>query len=74
LNIGGLLIWEYPFWNLTPWGVILIFLIGYFHFYVAVVMVIQLKDDKQKKMAIGVIYAVAIILNVIFMGILGWVY
>ena len=74
LNIGGLLVWEYPFWNLTPWGIILIFFLGYFHFFVAVILVIQLKDDKQKKMAIGVIYAIAIILNVIFMGILGWVY
>ena len=74
LNIGGLLVWEYPWWNLSPWGIILIFLFGYFHFFVAVILVIQLKDDKQKKMVIGIIYAVAIILNVIFMGILGWVY
>ena len=74
LNISGLLIWEYPWWNLSPWGVILIFLIGYFHFFVAIILVLRLKDDKQKKMAIGVIFAIAIILNVIFMGILGWIY
>jgi len=74
LNIGGLLVWHYPWWNLSPWGIILIFLIGYFHFFVAIILVLQLKDDKQKKMAIATIFAIAIILNVIFMGILGWVY
>ena len=56
LNIGGHLVWEYPWWNLSPWGLPLIFLIGYFHFFVAVIFVIQLKDDKQKKMVIGIIY------------------
>ncbi|MFX0186640.1 MAG: hypothetical protein ACFE8A_02770 [Candidatus Hodarchaeota archaeon] len=59
---------------MSPWGVILIFLIGYFHFFVAIILVLRLKDDKQKKMAIGIIFAIAIILNVIFMGIFGWVY
>ncbi|MFX1395196.1 MAG: hypothetical protein ACFFAH_16755 [Promethearchaeota archaeon] len=59
---------------LSPWGVILIFLIGYFHFFIAIILVLQLKDDKQKKMAIATIFGIAIILNVIFLGILGWVY
>lgn len=74
LNIGGLLVWEYPWWNLSPWGVILIFLIGYFHFYIVAILVIQMKDDKNKKITIGIIFAIAIALNVVFLGILGWVY
>ena len=43
LNLGGLLIWEYPFWNRSFGGVWLIFLIGYFHFYVACILVLKLK-------------------------------
>ncbi len=48
LNIGGHLVWEYPFWNLSFGGVWLIFLIGYFHFYVAVILVIGMKTDRRK--------------------------
>ena len=40
LNIGGHLTWVYPFWEATPVGVILIFLIGYFHFYVACIFIL----------------------------------
>ncbi|MHA1758034.1 MAG: hypothetical protein ACTSVV_14775 [Promethearchaeota archaeon] len=74
LNIGGHLVWEYPWWNLSITGIWLIFLIGYFHFYVAIILVIQMKNDRNKKLAIACIYSIAIILNVIFMGFLGWVY
>lgn len=74
LNIGGHLVWEYPFWNLSFTGIWLIFFIGYFHFFVGALLVIGMKDDKNKKLAIGIIFGIAIGLNVIFMGILGWVY
>jgi len=74
LNIGGQLVWEYPWWNLSLGGVWLIFLIGYFHFFVAVNLVTGMKGDRNKKIAIGVIYIIAILLNVVFMGIFGWVY
>ncbi|MHA1254327.1 MAG: hypothetical protein ACTSPS_01885 [Promethearchaeota archaeon] len=74
LNIGGHLVWEYPWWNTSFTGIWLIFLIGYFHFFVAALLVIEMKNDKNKKITIVIIYAIAIGLNVIFMGILGWVY
>jgi hypothetical protein len=74
LNIGGQLVWAYPFWNLSIGGIWLIFLIGYFEFFVAINLVIRMKNDKNKKLAIIIIYTIPIILNVIFMGILGWVY
>ncbi len=74
LNIAGLLIWEYPWWNLSFAGVWLIFLIGYFPFVAMANIVMGLKSAKNKVIAIGGIYAIAIILNVIFGGILGWVY
>lgn len=74
LNIGGHLIWVYPWWNLSITGIWLIFFIGYFIFFAAVNIVLSLKNDTQKKLAIAIIYGIAIILNVIFLGFLGWVY
>ncbi len=74
LNIGGHLVWEYAFWERSFAGVWLIFLFGYFHFYVAAILVIGLSSLRKKIIAVGAIYAVAIVANVVAMGILGWVY
>ena len=46
LNLGGHLVWEYPFWNRSFAGVWLIFLIGYFHFFAAIIIVLSLKLPK----------------------------
>ena len=73
LNIGGLLTWVYPFWNRTFGGVWLIFLFGYFHFYVACILVLKIKSMKKRLVVIGIIYTIPIIMN-IFAGISGWVY
>ncbi len=74
LNAGGLLVWEYAWWNSSAAGVWLIFLFGYFHFYVATLLVIGARRTRTKLIAIGAIYAVAIALNVIGLGALGWTY
>lgn len=74
LNAGGLLIWDYSFWTNTVGGVWLIFLFGYFHFYVATLLVIGAARMRTKLIAIAAIYGVAIALNVIGLGILGWKY
>ncbi len=74
LNIAGILVWEYPWWNLSISGVWLIFLIGYFIFTAAANIVMSLETIRKKLTAVGLIYSVAIILNIIFGGILGWVY
>jgi hypothetical protein len=74
LNIGGHLVWAYPFWDRTFAGVWLIFLIGYFEFYIAAIIVINLKTNRQKIIAVIIIYSVPIIMNIIGMGIMGWVY
>ncbi len=74
LNMGGHLVWEYPFWNRSFVGVWLIFFFGYFHFYVAALLVIGMKSDKNKIITISIIYSVPIIANIIGMGIFGWVY
>jgi hypothetical protein len=74
LNVGDLLIWEYAFWNRTFFGVWLIFLFGYFHFYVACILVLHLKTMRNRLIAVGSIWGVAILLNIIGMGILGFQY
>ena len=74
LNMGGLLVWEYPWWERTFWGVWLIFLFGYFHFYVAIIIVIGMRSDRNKIITIAAIYTVGILMNVFGMGVMGWGY
>ncbi len=74
LNMGGLLIWEYEYWNLSFKGVWLIFIFGYFEFYVAIIAVLSLKTIKAKLIVISSLYAIATIGNVVGLGALGWVY
>jgi hypothetical protein len=74
LNKAGLLVWEYPFWNSSFAGVWLIFLLGYFHFFVVTLLVIGARRLRTKLLAVGGIYAIAIALNVIGLGVLGWRY
>lgn len=74
LNRAGLLIWEYSFWNGTFAGVWLIFLFGYFHFYVAALLVMAAKKLRTKIIAVSGMYATAVVLNVIGLGVLGWQY
>jgi hypothetical protein len=74
LNKGGLLVWEYEWWNRSFRGVWLIFFFGYFHFYVAAIVVLSLKSMKAKIISVSSLYAIAILANIIGLGILGWVY
>jgi hypothetical protein len=71
LNIGNYLIWEYPWWNW--YNPILIFLIGYFHFFVGAFYVYDLPERKSKLKVVGIIYAIGIGLLCIFLpfGIMG---
>jgi hypothetical protein len=74
LNIGGQLVWEYPWWNRSFKGIWLIFLLGYFHFFVAIIFMLYLKTMKRRLVFIGSIYSIAIVMNVVGLGILGFVY
>ena len=74
LNKGGHLVWEYPWWNLSFKGVWLIFLFGYFHFYVACIIVLSLRSMKARIITVSSLYIIAITANIIAMGFLGWVY
>ncbi len=74
LNLGEHLVWEYSFWKLSLGGLWLIFLIGYFHFFVAAIVVISLKSLTSKIATVGAFYAIAIAMNVYGLGIMGWKY
>lgn len=73
LNSGGLLIWEYPFWERTFAGVWLIYIIGYFPFFLGALVIISMKKMKSKLTMLGIVYAVPIAMSVAA-GILGWNY
>jgi hypothetical protein len=74
LNIGGQLVWEYPFWYLSFKGVWLIFFFGYFHFFCFAILVISLKSMKAKLTTVGIIYAVPVLMNIAALGFWGWRY
>ena len=73
LNLGDLLIWEYPFWNLSFGGVWLIAVFGYFIFFAGSAILLGMKKLKSKIVFVSVIYAVPIVMNVIGAS-LGWAY
>jgi len=73
LNIGDKLIWEYPWWYLSFGGVWIIFLLGYFYWFVAIIAMLNMKTMKSKLIFVGAIYAVPIVMNVLA-AILGFTY
>ncbi len=74
LNAGGLLVWEYPFWNRSIGGVWLILVFGYFEFFAAINLVLGLKSPRRRLSVIGIIYAVPVLMNIFGFGIMGWRY
>lgn len=74
LNKAGILVWEYPFWNRSFAGVWLIFFFGYFHFYVAALLVIGAKRIRTKVLAVSGMYGTATVLNLIGFGVLHFRY
>jgi hypothetical protein len=74
LNYGGHLVWEYPWWHRSLAGIWLIFLFGYFHFYVAIIFMLWLKTTRKRIIFISGIYSVAVAMNIIGIGIMGLVY
>jgi hypothetical protein len=74
LNIGGLLVWEYPFWNRSIGGIWLIIFVGYFWFYAAVILVLKIQKNSKRILAVSLIYAVPVLMNVAARAFLGWRY
>jgi hypothetical protein len=74
LNIGGHLVWEYPFWNRSFAGIWLIFVFGYFEFFAAINLVVGMKRTRGKALVVGVIYTVPVLMNVFGFAVMGWRY
>ncbi len=71
LNAIGALTWDYSWWNASaPW---LIFLIGYFHFFIISFWVHDMVKLKSKLMTLGIIYGVDIVAILVFGLMLKWI-
>lgn len=74
LNLGGHLVWVYPWWNLSLGGIWLILLLGYFIFFAGAAIVIDLKSNRQKIIFVSCIYLVPVVMNIIGLGFLNLLY
>ena len=74
LNMGGHLVWEYPFWERTFFGVWPIFLFGYLGFFCWIILVITRKTLKARLTIVGALYALPAAMSILAFGLLGWNY
>jgi len=65
LNSGGLLVWEYEFWNASFLGAIPIFFLGYFWFFAIAKFAAERKTLGGQVAVVGVLAGSGLILNVI---------
>jgi len=71
LNVVNALTWEYPWWSArAPW---LIFLIGYFHFFLVSYWVHDMDTVKKKIITVGAILAFDVACLLIFGVMLKWI-
>ncbi len=71
LNQWGVLVWNYPWWNWPNFY--LIFLVGYMPYFILAFTVHDMESMKLKIGIVSGLYAVEILLLIIFMGVLGWI-
>jgi len=74
LNKGGLLVWDYRWWNRGFLAVVPIFLFGYLWFYLAAKFAIERPTLQAKVTVPVVLFAIALLLNVVGLGLMGWTY
>jgi hypothetical protein len=70
LNWGDYLIWEYPWWHW--YNPILLFLIGYFHFFVGAFLVYDMKTKNEQIKTVGLLYVIGLGAFFTFI-LLGWI-
>ena len=71
LNWASALTWDYHWWNVgAPW---LIFLIGYFPFFLVSFWVFDMPTLRQKAITVGSILGFDAVCLVLFIGILKWI-
>ena len=74
LNRGGLLVWDYRWWNRGLVAVLPIFVFGYLWFYLAAKYAIERPTLRAKVRVPVTLFAVAVLLNVVGLGLFGWIY
>jgi hypothetical protein len=74
LNKGGLLIWDFRWWNHGLIEVVPIFVFGYLWFYLAAKFAIERTTLWAKVLVPVTLFGVAAALNVIGLGVMGWTY
>lgn len=71
LNAVGALTWDYSWWSASaPW---LIFLFGYFYFFIGSFWVCDMTSTKKQAMTVGIIFGFDIICLILFGAILKWI-
>ena len=75
LNQAHALLWAYDFWNITFFGLGLISIVifGYLTFMLVSFWVHDMESIKNKTMVTGILYAIDIVLIILFVPILGWI-
>lgn len=74
LNEGGLLVWDYRWWNRGIIEAVPIFVFGYLWFYLAAKYAIERPTLRKKVMVPATLFGIAAALNVVGLGLLGWTY
>lgn len=70
LNRGGLLVWDYAWWNRGPMAVLPIFAFGYLWFFLAAKFAIERSTLRARVTVPVVLVGVAVLLNVVGAGLL----
>jgi len=71
LHQVGALTWDYPWWNVgAPW---LIFLLGYFPFFLVAFWVFDMPHIRQQAITVGAIFAFDLVCLAVFGPVLGWI-
>jgi len=74
LNKGGLLVWDYRWWNHGLVEVLPTFVFGYLWFYLAAKFAIERPTLRAKVRVPVLLFGIAVLLNVIGLGVLDWTY
>jgi hypothetical protein len=74
LNKGGLLVWDYRWWNRGLIEALPIFVFGYLWFYLAAKFAIERSTLRAKVRVPVALLAIAVTLNVVGLCLLGWQY
>ncbi|MEI6875436.1 MAG: hypothetical protein WCL50_09955 [Spirochaetota bacterium] len=62
LNAGGLLVWEYPFWNRSPLALVPIFFVGYLWFFAWAILATSRKSTRSAWLVVALPYGLAALL------------